>query len=189
MRTYRYLAAVVVISGFASVASAGTITNFWCFFPDDPNSTHHTWDFNYDAQALSLEEALDHFQIDAVEMHGQTDGTKLPTVFHVTKTVQNTTTLPWIGYQLELIPGAVSPEFVAGTGTSDIMTLNLETPTLLEFVEPQQVPVGGFVTFDFDIMIPDGAAFDFTLRQTATPLPEPASLLLLAVAGLIVRRR
>jgi hypothetical protein len=182
MRTLRLTLGVILIAALASVTNAGSITEMWCSFTGP--SGDHEWNFDVPTQTMSLTEHIYANEYDSVNMWGNIDDT----TFHVTKTVQNTTAFPWIAYQLELIPGGTSPVFV-GTPTSDVMTLNTQTPTLALFTEPLQVPINGWVTFDVDIQIPSGASFDFTLRQLATPLPEPASLLLLGLVGLTIRRR
>lgn len=192
----KHIAAVCVslMLAFAAipVAHAGKITEFECTFVGG-SPAEHWWHFNYEVQKLGLYETRHGIGDDLIGMSGDISlgGLRGTTVFHVTKTVENMTGAAWIAYQLTMegCMGSAQPLFIVGTAYSDKMTCNCESPSLLQFAEPQLIPSGDCVTFDFDIAIPEGCSFDFVLRQTALA-PEPATILLMGGGGwMLVRRR
>lgn len=197
MRNLR-LAAIAAAAMLACTAGANAgFVEFGCEFPDDPEGAAHWWDWQENPDGtylLTLREAIGHFGDDDVDMYGTTDEDP---VFHVTKTVQNTTDFEWISYTIDLIDlGGTGSTFVlpaASTPSSAPYlqwSAGLSSPSHLEFVSPVTVPIGGSVTFDFDILVPVTGVFDFTIRQRAIPIPEPGTLGLLGL-GLVglVRRR
>ena len=109
-----------------------------------------------------------------------------PTI-EITKEITNDTGLAWIGYEIGLNGG--SNTFVAGMSSSDTMTLASESNNLLVFSQPDPVGVGETVAFTFSILIPSTGPFEFDLSQTAIPVPEPGSLVLLAVGALVLGSR
>ena len=99
--------------------------------------------------------------------------------FGITATVSNRSNIAWTGYVLSLDPQG-NATFVQGTAGSTVFQTTLY-PDLwtIEFRAPEPVLPGQAVTLSFDIRIPDDGAYSFTLTQS--PIPEPATALLLAV--------
>jgi hypothetical protein len=109
-------------------------------------------------------------------------------IIEITKDVTNNSGLTWVGYEIGVNGG--SNTFIAGTASSDTMTLVSETANLLTFGLPSPVPNGQTVSFTFQINIPTTGGFQFDLSQEAIAVPEPASALLVAVGvGLLCGRR
>jgi hypothetical protein len=109
-------------------------------------------------------------------------------IIEITKDVTNNSGLTWVGYDIGVSGG--SNTFIAGTASSDTMTLMSETANLLTFGLPSPVPNGQTVSFTFQINIPTTGGFQFDLSQQAIAIPEPvSSLLLLLGAGVLCGRR
>jgi hypothetical protein len=109
-------------------------------------------------------------------------------IFDITKNVTNNSGSAWVGYQIGLT-GNVT--FVANSSSSNTLTLLSETSSLLSFGLPSPVANGQMVSFSFKVQAPDAGPVEFGMTQTAIPVPEPASVLLLAMGvGLlwVVRR-
>lgn len=106
-------------------------------------------------------------------------------VMSITKTVENDTDIIWTAYEIKVAGAGVS---FMGTPTSDVFqNAALVDSTTLLFSEPLTVAPGESVTFNFDLLVETIGTFEFTLTQT--PIPEPASMLLLGLGGLLLRRR
>ncbi len=107
--------------------------------------------------------------------------------FGISATVSNRTNIPWTGYVLSLDPQG-NATFVQGTASSTVFRTTLY-PDLwtIQFRAPEPVLPGQAVTLRFDIRIPDGGQYSFTLTQS--PIPEPATALLLALGAASLLRR
>jgi hypothetical protein len=107
--------------------------------------------------------------------------------FGITATVSNRSGIPWTGYVLSLDPQG-DATFVQGTAGSTVFGTTLY-PDLwtIEFRAPEPVLPGQTVTLRFDIRIPDDGPYSFTLTQS--PIPEPATALLLALGAALLFRR
>ena len=173
-------ATVAAVTIFCGIAQAG-VTDFQCTFPNDPQEIYHTWTFDYQDLELTLAEAINGGGADHLMGSGEADGD--PTI-HVVKSVENQTGVPWTGYELHLSGAGVS--FVPPTVSSHFLTSNL-TANLIEYFSPNPVPNGDTVVLDFYINVAEAGLFSFTLTQI--PIPEPATLGLLALGGLLLRRR
>lgn len=116
-----------------------------------------------------------------IVVSGQTDADPIMSII---KDVENDSDFTWDGYSITL-PDSGGITFT-GTATSDRMTLASQTAYALEFAEPDAVADGEWVQFSFDILIPSTGPFSLTLTQE--PIPEPATLALLAAGGLALLR-
>lgn len=103
-------------------------------------------------------------------------------VMSISKTIENTTGVEWIGYQLELDPGGTAT--FTGMPSSDVFSVGATSATSISFVQPATVPSGSSVMINFDVLVPDMGPFGFTITQTPILIPEPGTLLLgLLAAG------
>ena len=108
---------------------------------------------------------------------------------HIDKEVTNESGFVWDAYIVTL-DTAGGATFVSGSASSDTFGVESMDDTAIVFGSPGVVGIGETVTVIFDINIPSGGSFDFTLTQA--PLPEPTAMLLLAgggVLGLLRRSR
>jgi hypothetical protein len=129
------------------------------------------------------------------------------TEYQVTEFVDNNTGTDWSEYRMQLGFG-VGPGFVVGPPADglDFDAPTFDTPPTSGAL-PVVVPLsedelsfsggihgGGAQPYMFRIDVPDGplgVTYTFTLRQFPTPVPEPSTAVLvaLAVVGLLRRRR
>lgn len=175
---------VVALAGVAT-ASAG-ISNWQAIWldnsPYDMNATGWTWN----SQALTWT------QWESYVAPGQDLAIAQATAFadvdpiiHITKTVTNGSTFAWTDYHIG-VSGSAGVGYIAGSATSNVFGTIVENGNNIDFYAPNVVPIGGTVTFAFDVLIPAGP-FSFDISQL--PTPEPASFALLGLGALLIRRR
>lgn len=172
---------------FAPLANAGFVSvNVGLADPPGPGPPPFVFDLIPDEAGnalLRLEELFSEDEDGTLDLvvSGITDSDPVLTI---SKDVTNNTGSTWVGYDIGIDGG--SNTFVAGSASSDTMTLSSESATLLEFRKPLPVLDGDTVNFTFDILIPTTGPFEFRLTQMAL-VPEPATFLLaLLGAGLLL---
>ena len=124
-------------------------------------------------------------------MSGGAVGVTMTAEAHSTFTVSTTATnesgVTWTGYILSLDPLGDATFVDGSAGSTKFNTKLYPDPYTIEFWEPDVVLPTQVVTLQFDVSIPDDGTYTFTLTQN--PIPEPASILLLGLGGLMLRRR
>ncbi len=132
---------------------------------------------------LTLREEVAALGLLPVLVSGETDEDPL---MHIRKEVENSSGVTWDAYRITL--SGVDVTFW-GTAASSHFESATVTATEIYFTAPNPVPSGETVTFDFDVLVGVNGLFDFTLFQE--PIPEPATLALVAagVSGLMLVRR
>ena len=188
-------ASVLTVAILASVANAGFIDGSITVELCGPESPHgpppwagppdFVWDKLAEKPGQGLAKLTELFGGPGVLGHVISGRTDSDPVMTVVKTVENDSGFDWTSYEIAL-PDDGGIKFV-GTPTSDKMTLTSQSDYLLVFGEPDAVSVGETVTYTFDVLIPSTGPFSFTLTQE--PVPEPATLGLLALGGLALIRR
>lgn len=170
----------VVLFTFGSAHADITTWDAWWI--DDTPIGDFNWSFDWNTDTWDVWELYS-----AGGMYSSTTGCSgtadAVSIIHIVKTITNDSLFEWTDYHLEVSGTGVS--YVAGSATSDTFGTITENGNIVDFFQPNSVPIGNDVTIAFDISVP--AVFEFTLTQM--PTPEPASLLLLGLAAACLRRR
>lgn len=184
--------AVVALAAATARADNAGFLRINVDFPNLPIGAKPIWSWEPDGQnaSLQLTELLGRALLGPdgsfrANVSGETD---VDPVLTITKDVTNDTGTPWIGYDVTLAPTDLAT-FVAGEATSDTLTLSSESDHALSYGLPSPVANDQTVRFVFDVLVPSGGTFGFTLTQTPVPIPEPATVSFMALGGLAILRR
>lgn len=176
-----------VVMVLAGGAQAG-ITNWTNWWVDDSSldPANSTLDFDQDTYVWAIGE-----NYVAGEPDTNTAGcgaeTDVDPIIHVVKTITNSSSFVWTGYQV-VISGSSGVGYIAGSADSDVFETVIEDGNTIDFCAPQSVGLGEDVTIEFDVLIPTIGQFNFNISQT--PIPEPATMGLLAFIGVgLLKRR
>jgi len=107
--------------------------------------------------------------------------------FTITTTTTNESGFTWTGYVLSLDPQGDATFVEGAAGSTKFETVEYPDPYTIEFWAPQPVLPGQVVTLQFDVSIPDAGPYTFTLLQS--PIPEPTTIAILALGGLLLLRK
>lgn len=175
---------LLVLLVFCSILKAGFVT-FDCNFPDDPQELYHEWAFDFTEKELTLGENISQLGDDDVIMSGETT---VDPIFHVVKTVINSSDYAWDSYELTL---AIS-ENNGGAGgfvnspQSSVFTSASLTSTSIVY-SGSSVGIGDSVVLEFDVEVSSTGLFSFCLTQN--PIPEPMTVAILGLGGIFLIRR
>jgi hypothetical protein len=181
----RGLVAALVIAACSLTAHAGNISNWTAMWIDnsalDMNQTSWSWM----EPVWTIDEYYVDSQLDEVIMQcgGTTDAD--PTIT-ITKSIENDSSVDWTGF--DLVIAGTNASYVAGS----INVTSGQFATISEVggnvsLSGGTVTDGDTLDLSFDVLIPPSV--NFTLDVTQTPVPEPASMSLLALGGLAALRR
>jgi hypothetical protein len=191
-------AAVVLVNTCDASVVSMDIGYTWSGWLSGSDAHTYTWDFDYDLQLLTVQETILAFRPDASWGFGIDGRVDSDSTFSVVRTITNETGVTWTAYGMFAPPppvgsGYVRPNIVYGTiEFTKFETVEHRYP-VLEFSGPPFVLDGESFTMSFDMHAPYDARYDdpgrFHGGWGILIIPEPATLLLLGLGALVLRRR
>jgi hypothetical protein len=108
---------------------------------------------------------------------------------HIVKSILNDSTFEWTDYHV-VVTGSAGVSYIPGSAASDRFQVIVPTiepgSATLDFYAPLSVPIGDTVTIAFDVILPAGM---FSLNIDQRPTPEPFTMLLMSMGGMVLLRR
>ena len=172
--------AIIAVTSFMGVSHAGIIQQVDCSFSSQVAGQSYI--FNVDTQTLTLSESV----LESGALIGMTGLTVGDPTFNLSVSVQNNTDFAWTSYELTLLGTGAQFDYTTEPSSSHFHFAN-KLPTVLTFTAPNAVNPGESVLLNFAINIPNPGQFSFSMQQTAAP--EPLTLALLGIGGLVLRIR
>ena len=179
----------VLISSFAQALTitdcifdgASNNSYDWVFEIDDNGTPGNTSD---DLYTLILTETIRSEEPGSVTVIGST---LEDPIIHYTKTIKNTSGTDWTGYELIISGTNVSFDYTNLPFSDVFLNVDISDPMKIVFSSPNIVKHSTTVVLDFDVLVPDSGSFQICLEQIA--IPEPATMLLLGLGGLVLLRK
>jgi hypothetical protein len=188
MRKYALVITLVGVITFFSTGVRGAVVDFF-----SRGGQVDSWSFDYDLQQLTINHTISELVPDYNYGFGFNAFIDSETTFTVVATFTNNTGVTWTGYILENLDRA-------STYTAGIVRESLESTMLqpisyhngwsiIEFGEPPAVLEGESFTVQFDMTTPHYPESRCDVGLKYSFIPEPTTILLLALGGLVLRRR
>ena len=193
-------AAVVLINTCDASVVSMEIGYTWSGWLPGSDAHTYTWDFDYDLQLLTVQETILAFRPDRAwyfSIGGRVDS---DSTFSVVRTIKNETGVTWTGYSMIAPPPPCGSGYVRATIVYETIEFTkFETVEhgpryqVLEFSGPPFVLDGESFTMSFDMHAPYDVRYDdpgrFSGGRGILIIPEPATVLLLGLGTLVLRKR